>query len=140
MMEAIDLVRAGKAPKVPQDHSKKTYESWFKKDVAAIDWSKPAGEVYNLIRAANPSPGAWTTIKGQNVDVFDAAKVARSGKPGEILAIDAAGVTIAAGGGAVLAKRVRGPDGKKVAATAWAAATGVRAGDAFEPRAGARPK
>jgi methionyl-tRNA formyltransferase len=138
MMEAIDLVRAGKAPKVPQDHSKKTYESWFKKELAAIDWSKPVGEVYNLIRASNPAPGAWTTIKGQNVDIFDAAKVSASGKPGEVLSIDAAGATIAAAGGAILAKRVRGPDGKKVAAAEWATSAGVRAGDTFEPHAGAR--
>ncbi len=108
MMEAVDLVRAGKAPKVPQDHSKKTYESWFKKDVAEIDWSKPVADVYNLIRAANPAPGAWGTIKGQKVDIFDSAKVAGTGKPGEIVAIDANGMTIAAGGGAILAKRVRG--------------------------------
>ena len=26
------------------DHSKKTYESWFKKDVAEIDWAKPVAE------------------------------------------------------------------------------------------------
>ena len=74
MLESLDLVKAGKAPKVAQDHSKSTYESWFKKDVAEIDWSKPFTEVYNLIRAANPAPGAWGTIKGQKIDIFDAQK------------------------------------------------------------------
>ena len=82
MMESIDLVRAGKAPKVPQDHSKKTYESWFKKDLAEIDWAKPVAEIYNLIRAANPAPGAWSTIKGQKVDIFDSTKVSGSGTAG----------------------------------------------------------
>ena len=108
MIEGLDLVRAGKAPKVPQDHSEETYESWFKKDVAEIDWAKPVADIYNLIRAANPAPGAWGTIKGQKVDIFDSAKVAGSGSPGEVLAIDDQGMTIAAGGGAILAKRVRG--------------------------------
>ena len=74
-MESVDLVRAGKAPRFAQDHSKKTYESWFKKDVAEIDWAKPVAEIYNLIRAANPAPGAWGTIKGQKVDIFDSTKV-----------------------------------------------------------------
>jgi methionyl-tRNA formyltransferase len=132
MMESVDLVRAGKAPKIPQDHSKKTYESWFKKDIAAIDWSKPVGEVYNLIRAANPAPGAWGTIKGQKVDIFDSAKVAGSGAPGAVLAVDDGGMTIAAGGGAILAKRVRGADGKKIAAGEWAKSAGVGPGDSFE--------
>ena len=122
MMEAVDLVRAGKAPKVPQDHAKKTYESWFKKDIAEIDWAKPVGEVYNLIRAANPAPGAWSTIKGQKVDIFDAAKVSGSGKPGEVLSLDAQGMTIAAGGRAPFspsgcaartARRSRPPSGRR---------------------------
>jgi methionyl-tRNA formyltransferase len=132
MMEAIDLVKAGKAPKVAQDHSRKTYESWFRKEIAAIDWAKPVAEVYNLIRAANPAPGAWGTIKGAKVDIFDSAKVAGSGKPGEVLAIGDQGIAIAAAGGAVLAKRMRGGDGKKIAAAEWAASAGIKAGDTFD--------
>jgi methionyl-tRNA formyltransferase len=136
MMESVDLVRAGKAPRLPQDHAKKTYESWFKKAVAEIDWAKPVGEVYNLIRAANPAPGAWSTVKGQKVDIFDSSKVPGSGKPGEILGVDANGMTIAAAGGAIQAKRVRGADGKKVAAAEWAKSASVKAGDTFaEPAA-----
>lgn len=132
MMEAVDLVRAGKAPRVAQDNSNATYESWFKKDLAEIDWSKPAGDVYNLIRAVNPAPGAWSTIKGQKVDIFDSARGGGSGKPGEILSIDDAGMMVAAGGGGILVKRVRAPGGQKIAAREWAAAAGVKAGDAFD--------
>ncbi|HEU0061342.1 MAG TPA: methionyl-tRNA formyltransferase, partial [Hyphomicrobiaceae bacterium] len=131
MMESIDLVRAGKAPRVAQDHSKKTYESWFKKDVAEIDWLKPAAEVYNLIRAANPAPGAWGVVNGHKVDIFDASKISERGKPGEILSLDANGMTIAAAGGAIRVKRVRGADGKKVAASEWATSVGIKAGDVF---------
>ena len=110
-----------------------SYESWFKKDLAELDWSKPAADLYNIIRAANPAPGAWTTIKGNKVDIFDSAKVAGSGAPGAILSITGDGMTIAAAsGGAILAKRVRGADGKKVAAAEWAQAAGVKAGDTFD--------
>jgi len=135
MIEAMELVRAGKAPRVPQDHSKATYESWFKKDLAEIDWSKPVSEVYNLIRAVNPAPGAWSMIKGQKVDIFDSAKVNGSGQPGQILSITPEGMTIAAGGGAILAKRVRVPKGPKVTAAEFAASTGLAVGDIFD-----RPK
>jgi methionyl-tRNA formyltransferase len=132
MMEAVDLVRAGKAPKIAQDHSKKTYESWFRKDVAALDWARPVNEIYNIIRAANPAPGAWGTIKGKNVDIFDSAKTDATGRPGEILAIGGEGVVIAASGGAIQAKRVRGTDGKKIAAAEWAKSAGINVGDAFD--------
>jgi methionyl-tRNA formyltransferase len=134
-MEAVDLVKAGKAPKVPQDHSKKTYESWFKKDLAEVDWAKPVAEVYNLIRASNPAPGAWGTIKGTKLDIFDSAKLAGGGTPGEIVSIGADGVQVAAKDGRILIKRVRAPGGQKISAQEYAASAGLKAGDHFDPPA-----
>jgi methionyl-tRNA formyltransferase len=139
MIEGLELVRAGVKLKHPQNLADGSYESWFKKDLAEIDWSKPVADIYNVIRAANPAPGAWSTIKGQKVDIFDSAKVAGTGKPGEIIAIDANGMTIAAGGGAILAKRVRGADGKKIAAGDFIKAAGLKAGDTFEKPAPKTP-
>ena len=71
LMEAVDLVRAGKAPRIPQNDSQATYESWCRKADARIDWNKPASEVYNLIRGTDPQPGAWTLIDGQEVQIYD---------------------------------------------------------------------
>jgi methionyl-tRNA formyltransferase len=133
MLEAVDLVKAGNAPKIPQDHSKATYEGWFKKELAEIDWSKPAAQVYNLIRASNPAPGAWGTIKGARLDIFDAARTETRGRPGEIVAIADAGVEVSARDGSILVKRVRGADGRKVAAPEHAQTAGLRAGDRFDP-------
>lgn len=132
MMEALDLVKAGKAPKIPQDHSKATYESWFKKEVAEIDWAKPVGEVYNLIRAANPAPGAWTKLNGAEVQIFDSARAEGSGAPGQIIAADDTGITVAAGGGAIFVKRVRPAGGQKIAAAEFAKLSGLKAGDRFD--------
>lgn len=134
MLASVDLVKAGKAPRIAQDHAKKTYESWFKKEIAEIDWKKPAAEVYNLIRAANPAPGAWGTIKGVKLDLFDSAAADAKGRPGEIVAINDAGMTIAAGSGAILAKRVRAPGGQKIAAAEYAKQAGLKTGDTFEPK------
>jgi methionyl-tRNA formyltransferase len=139
MIEGLELVRAGVKLRHTQNLADGSYEGWFKKEVAEIDWSKPVADVYNLIRAANPAPGAWSTVKGAKVDIFDSAKIpgkaAGDGAAGRVLAIGDEGMTIAAGGGAILAKRVRGADGKKVAAAEWAKAAGVSAGDAFEKSA-----
>ncbi len=132
MIEALDLVRTGKAPKVPQDHAKATYEYRFKKELAEIDWAKPAADVYNLIRAVNPAPGAWSTIKGVKVDLYDSARAEGAGRPGEVLSIGPEGVRIAATGGAVLVKRVRAGAGQKVAAAEFAASTGISVGDTFD--------
>ncbi len=133
MVEAVDMVRDGKAPKVKQDLAQGSYESWFKKDLAQIDWSKSAGDVYNLIRATNPAPGAWATINGHTVDVYDSGRVEATGAPGEVLAITADGMTVAAGEGAVLIKRVRAGKAPKASAAEFAASAGVSVGNRFEP-------
>ncbi len=133
MMESLDLVKAGVKLRHKQTLADGSYESWFKKDVAEIDWSKPVADVYNTIRAANPAPGAWSTIKGVKLDIFDSASVSGSGAPGTILSIDATSLLVAAKDGAILVKRVKAPDGKKIAAAEWAGSAGVKAGDSFDP-------
>ncbi len=135
MIESLELVKAGVKLKHKQNLADGSYESWFKKEIAEIDWAKPVGEIYNTIRAANPAPGAWSMIKGVKLDIYDAARATDSGKAGTILSISPEGMKIAASGGAILAKRVKAPDGKKIAAAEWAASAGVKAGDAFDPPA-----
>ncbi len=129
ILEAVDLIREGEAPRIKQDESKATYESWCKREHAQIDWSKPADEVYNLIRGTNPQPGAWTTRDGHVLGIFDSAKIAEaSGAPGEVVEVSGAGFTVAAAGGGILVKRVR-PDGQgKIAASDYAAASGLATG------------
>jgi methionyl-tRNA formyltransferase len=128
MLESVDLVRDGKAPKIVQDESQKTYESWCRKKDVEIDWSKPVAEIHNLIRGADPAPGAWTTINGAEVKLFDSSKTGETGgAPGEIVSIGDDGMVIAAEGGQVRIARARG-EGGKVAASEFAEAAGVAAG------------
>ena len=61
MVEAADLVVAGKHREIVQDESLASYEGWCRSGEARIDWAKPVDQVYNLIRGCNPAPGAWTT-------------------------------------------------------------------------------
>ena len=111
-LEAVNLVRDGKAPRLVQDEAQATYESWCTGENASIDWSRPAGEIYNLIRGCNPHPGAWTTRVGARLQIFDARPEdsAADARPGTVLSVGDDGAVIAAAGGAVRAIRVR-PDG-----------------------------
>ncbi|MFO1088190.1 MAG: methionyl-tRNA formyltransferase [Hyphomicrobiales bacterium] len=127
-LEAIDLIRSGKAPRVKQDESQATYESWFKKEHAKIDWEKPVADVYNVIRAANPQPGAWTTLNGTEVQVFDARRREGAGEPGTVVDIGPEGVQVQAQGGRILLQRVRPKGGDKVAAADWVKAQGIAVG------------
>ncbi len=130
IVESVDLVRDGKAPKVAQDDSRATYESWCTRDDVRIDWNKPVGEVYNLIRGANPQPGAWTTDGATTLHIFDCAKLtAADGAPGEVTDVSAAGFRVAAGGGHILIERVRPEGDRKLAAGEFAAKRGLAKGD-----------
>ena len=129
MLESVDLVREGKAPRLVQDDSKATYESWCRKDDVEIDWTKPLAEVHRLVRGANPQPGAWTTFEGTVVQVFDCAPIAGAGgAPGEVVALGDDGITVATGDGGLLVRRVRPQGDKKIAASEFAANAGIAPG------------
>jgi methionyl-tRNA formyltransferase len=136
MLEALDQVKAGKAPKIVQDLSKGSYESWCRKAQGKIDWSQSAEAVHNLIRGTNPQPGAWTTAAGKVLDIYDCVRVAGAGagagQPGEILAVTANDFTVAAGSGngagGVLVKRVKLEGAPKVGAGEFATGAGLKAG------------
>ncbi len=130
MIESLDLVRMGKAPKIEQDLEKGSYESWFKKEFAKLDWAKSAAEVYNTIRAAIPQPAPWTTHRGEQLNILEARKDDDvRGAPGTVVSVSADGVLVAAGNGGILIKRVRAGKGDKVAAQDYAAASGLKSGD-----------
>jgi methionyl-tRNA formyltransferase len=129
MLESVDLVRTGNAPRIAQDHSKATYESWCKRENAEIDWNRPVGEVYNLIRGTNPQPGAWTTFGGKTLQIYDSARVAEaSGAPGEITEVSEGGFTVAAVGGGIFVKRVRPQGEGKMGAAEYAEGAGLAKG------------
>jgi methionyl-tRNA formyltransferase len=131
MVEAIDMVRDGTAPRIAQDESQATYESWAKSEVGVVDWSQPVATVYNLIRGCNPQPGASTTRGGETVKLFDAER--RDGDadaaPGAVTDISDAGVSVAALGGQILLKRVQPPESRKVTAREWADEAGLQVGE-----------
>ena len=127
MMESIELVRAGNAPREVQDADDGSYEGWCRKEDVLIDWNKPSDEVYNLIRGANPQPGAWTTFNGAEVKVFDSRVAGGSGAAGSVLAVDDAGVLVATADGAIRLMKVRA-DAGKVSAAEYASAAGLEVG------------
>ena len=130
LLEAVDLVRAGTAPRIAQDETRATYEGWCTKEHVQIDWQKPLPDIWNLIRGADPQPGAWTTYDGTIVQLLDARKLegAAVGRPGEVTAVDGAGLTVAAAGGGIQVTRVRPAGGQKINAGTFAQSAGLRPG------------
>lgn len=138
MLEAADLIVAGKHTEVEQDESQASYEGWLRDAEAKINWNTHVDLLHNLIRGCDPAPGAWTLVAGEKVRVYGSRKhlVRRvadvSGKPGEIVAIGDTSISIAAQGGVIELAKVRSASGEKLSAAEFAAAQGLAVGERFE--------
>lgn len=140
MLEAADLVVAGRHREIAQDENLASYEGWCKDGEAAINWHGHVDAIYNLIRGCNPAPGAWTTWGGKKLRIYDARKIPAcklgdvAGKPGEVVAVGDRSVIVAAQGGSIELLKVRLDGADKVAAPQFAAdneiAPGARLGTA----------
>ena len=100
-------MKAGKAPRIKQDESKATYEGRCAPDIARIDWGKSWRQIDPLIRGCNPAPGAWTTLDGKTLQIFDVKPLPAKdpkgigGKMGEVVAVDADGFTVVCADGRI---------------------------------------
>ena len=93
--------------------------------------------MHDFIRGSDRQPGAWSTIAGPagdavKVTLYGSRKAEpdeeAQGEPGSILAVEAAGLTIRCGRGAVRVDTAMVEGGKRVPAAEWAAAAGVTPG------------
>ena len=134
MLEAADLVISGKHREVAQDESQATYEGWCRKAEARISWANHVDFVYNTIRGCNPAPGAWTTLEGKELQIFDARKLlvrtfgAVKGKIGEVVEATDKSFQVSAQGGRIEVLRAKLGEGKKVAAGELVSSGQIRPG------------
>lgn len=131
MVEAVELIKGGKAPRMPQDESQATYEPPCDDRVASVDFEKSIKDIYNFIRGCDPQPGAYTTLKGKKVRLYDAKMDHLTvDKPaGEIVAIDAKGIQIAVKGGLLRISKLRLNQGEKIGPIELAQLVDLKRGD-----------
>jgi methionyl-tRNA formyltransferase len=134
MLEAADLVVAGKHREQVQDESLATYEGWFRDGEARINWANHVDVVYNLIRGCNPAPGAWTSLNGVKLQIFDCRKLpvrtfgTVKGKIGEVVESGPASFQVTAQGGRIEVLRAKLGDGKKLPSADLLAAGSIKPG------------
>src|SRR6202166_3989325 len=134
IVEAADLVLAGKHTETVQDESKASYEGWCRSAEARIEWTRPVDQVYNLVRGCNPAPGAWTTLSGRKLQIFDARKTVFRrfadvpGKIGEVTDITPQGLKVTARGGLIEVLKDKLKDEKKMSGGEVAQAGGIGPG------------
>lgn len=128
VLKVANLFRAGDPPRIVPDEAQASYERRCTKKHARIDWNKPVKQVYDLIRGTNPAPGAWTTLNGEELGIFDCRRAPGDGNSSRVMAVTEEGVEVQCIGGRILLKRVRPAGQGKISATEWAAAAGIEKG------------
>lgn len=115
LVEAVDLIFKGEAPRIPQNHEEATFVKPIHKDETKINWDKTSLEIFNFVRGMNPFPTAFTTydekiFKLYSVEIINSRY---NGMAGEIVEfIKGEGPVIKTKDGAVILKEVK-PEGKK---------------------------
>jgi len=106
LAETYPLIAAGRAPRIPQDHSAASIFGRRRPADGLIDWSGSAWQIYNLIRAVTrPFPGAFTFWEGQRIFVWAAEPPCgrpSDALPGTVLGVGHGGALEVATGDGVL--------------------------------------
>ena len=138
LLEAAELVVGGRHQELAQREELATYEGWCRDPQARINWQAHVDQIYDLVRGCNPSPGAWTTVGGRKLRIYDVIRHrtrtfrAVPGKPGVVCGIGAESIEVAAQGGRLELRSVRLEAGAKVAAGTLAAELRLTVGAPLE--------
>ncbi|XP_005808203.1 mitochondrial 10-formyltetrahydrofolate dehydrogenase [Xiphophorus maculatus] len=129
MVEAVQLIADGKAPRIPQTEEGASYEGIQKKSNSRVDWAQPAEAIHNWIRGHDKVPGAWTVIDGQPVTLYGSSMLGGSVPAGQALEIEGASqpslvtksglVLYGTDGNALLVKNLQFEDGKMIPASKY---------------------
>lgn len=134
LIESLALLELGLSRPEPQDERQATYAPKLTRESAQVDWTGSAHDVSRHIRAYDPKTGARSIANGGEVKLFG-ARVAPRGTthaPGDVLAVDSAGLLVACGAGAVRILVVQ-PAGKaRLTPEQWAHGRGIAVGNRFD--------
>ncbi|VDN19968.1 unnamed protein product [Gongylonema pulchrum] len=83
MVEAVELIAAGKAPRIPQPEEGASYEPHIttKPILAQLDWNKNQSQMHNFIRGNDAIPGAWVILNGKKVMLFSSKRYKKKSLP-----------------------------------------------------------
>jgi len=135
LVDTLAALERGDCPRIPQDPALASYAPSLPADFGAIDWTKSALEIHNLVRGVTPKPGAytvwqdkrlkiWATKVEENVDALGCA-------PGTIQNVDRHGITVATNLGALLLTSLQPESKARMNAVDWARGARIVSGMSF---------
>mgnify|MGYP002524107700 FL=1 len=118
IVRTLEELQSGTAPRIPQEGDT-CYASMISKEELLIDFTKPAVQVRDFIRAMSAVPCAYTMLDGKRLKVYGAKLSAKnySGQPGEI--VDPDSFAVMCGDGALEFTEIQAEGGKRMDVQAY---------------------
>lgn len=117
LIETLDLIEKGTAPRIPQNDEESSYAPIMNKSLGKIDFTKSAKEIHDLVRGVNPWPSAYTTYDSKTMKVWKTKVLDESSNKecGTILKVDKEGIRVATKDKVLLIEDIQMPNKKRVA-------------------------
>lgn len=130
IVDALSLLQQGKLQSLKQQESLANYAAKIVKTDAAINWQQSAQQIDCMVRAFVPSPGAYTSLRGDILKIWQAWPAAEhKGAPGEVIALDGQSFTVACGAGSLQINKVQKPGGTKLNVADYLLGNALKLGD-----------
>jgi len=109
LLQTLEGLDQGAITPRPQDHSQASYAPKIEKEEGHINWHIPARQLFNLLRAFDPWPGAFTDWSGRSLKLFLPAFLdsESSEAPGTVVEASARGLRIATSQGYLLVQELQ---------------------------------
>lgn len=136
LLRTLAALGSGDCPRLPQDLALVTLAPSLPPDAGALDWTRPALDLHNLVRGVTPKPGAYTFWQGKRLKVLATALGEEAGgepgTPGTVNNVGAGGISVNTSKGTILLRDVQPESKGRMAAQAWARGARVIPGQCFE--------
>ena len=117
LVDTLQKIEAGNCPREKQDESRMSYYPMLKKEMGLMDFTKPAEQLRNQVRAFDPWPCAYLMVEGAPMKIWKADVADQTGEPGAILCANAKeGFIIACGDKALRIRELQAQGGKRMRA------------------------
>lgn len=121
LAETLARLSDGTLVREKQEEGASCYAPMLTKETGRIDWTRPAAELHNLVRALDPRPGAYTALDGRTYKIWRTRVLPdeAAGVPGEVLRGTERGFAVAAGAGALEVLELQAPGGRRMRASEY---------------------
>ncbi len=125
--ETLEKLEQGALTPIPQKEEEATRAPMLTKEMARVDWARPAQQVHDWIRGLNPWPCAVCSLEGRRLKLLASQVVGAQGAPGEVRAVDGE-LVVCCGQGGLRVTQLQTPEGKRMSGKSYLLGRPVQAG------------